>query len=65
MQRDRSALALVRDLDLEPEHVAQLALERGEVGVDRPALVEDQLARALLGALGAASRPGAPTALWR
>ena len=38
MQRTVPACALVRDLDLEPEHVAELPLERGEVGVDRLAL---------------------------
>ena len=35
MERYGAALALVHDLDLEPEDVAELALERGEVGVDR------------------------------
>src|SRR5437868_12555734 len=33
MERDRSALPLVRDLDLEPEQDTELALEKLEVGV--------------------------------
>ena len=29
------------DLDLEPEHIAQLALERGKIGIDLAALALD------------------------
>ena len=33
-QADRSAGPGMADLDLEPQHVAQLAFERGKIGVD-------------------------------
>ena len=40
-QADRPAGPGMADLDLEPQHVAQLAFERGKIGVDLAALALD------------------------
>ena len=72
MKRHGPALALVGDLDLEAEDVAELALERVEVGIDRLGRVAracaadvDARARARLLAPRPAPRPGGPTGPWR
>jgi hypothetical protein len=51
MQGHGAALPLVGHLNLEAEHVAELALEGGEIGVDRALRLEHQLLRPLAGAL--------------
>src|SRR5215203_3878087 len=50
-QRHRAALALVRDLDLKADHIAELSLERGEVGIDGALFLEYELTGGRLGAL--------------
>ena len=39
MERHLSALSLVDDVHLKPQHIAQLALEGGEIGVHRLACI--------------------------
>ena len=72
MQRDRAALPLVRDLHLQTENIAELALERDEVGIDRLGGVARAGAADVVHlGRGAASRaardprPGEPRGPWR
>ena len=64
MQRDGPAALAVRDLDPQPEQVAELALERGEIGIDRARARRSLSSPTLAGLVrrAPAARPGAPTA---